>query len=319
LGEAYAINERILCYHGPLMYEAKILKAQNFDESNTTTGLLGPHYFVHYKGWKQTWDEWVPYERLLKLTEENLAKQKEMNAKSRPAASTSHKKAESSHHHSHSHSASNIPSASGGVATGRRKDAGRKRGRDEDDPAKKPEIKLDIPEALKLILVDDWEAVTKNYQLVTIPRDPTVVDILAEFQTHCEGLADRELPSRDTVLSTFISGLQLYFERSLGTNLLYRFERGQYAEARRKWITGQHVIIGKELAMSQVYGAEHLLRLLVNLPKMIAQTSLDQDSVTILKEYAQELISFMLANKARYFQTAYENASSHYTFLMRSA
>ncbi|KAJ2303608.1 Esa1p-associated factor, partial [Coemansia sp. RSA 2704] len=36
----------------------------------------GPHYFVHYKGWKQTWDEWVDESRALKFTEENLAKQK---------------------------------------------------------------------------------------------------------------------------------------------------------------------------------------------------------------------------------------------------
>ncbi|KAG8885824.1 Esa1p-associated factor [Tulasnella sp. 332] len=142
MSEVYAIGERVLCYHGPLMYEAKVLKAQNFDETNTTTGTIGPHYFVHYKGWKQTWDEWVAGDRMLKLNEENLAKQKEMNAKSKPAASSqTHKKGESSSHHghghSHSHSASgNFASGSGtsggaGAATGRRKEAGRKRGRDE--------------------------------------------------------------------------------------------------------------------------------------------------------------------------------------------
>lgn len=47
-------NERVLCYHGPLMYEAKVLKAETWDESNTKLGTVGPHYFVHYKGWKQT-------------------------------------------------------------------------------------------------------------------------------------------------------------------------------------------------------------------------------------------------------------------------
>lgn len=48
-------NERVLCYHGPLMYEAKVLKMEHWDESNTKTGAVGPHYFVHYKGWKQTY------------------------------------------------------------------------------------------------------------------------------------------------------------------------------------------------------------------------------------------------------------------------
>lgn len=51
----YAVNERVLCYHGPLVYEAKILKTEHWDETNTKNGEVGPHYFVHYKGWKQTY------------------------------------------------------------------------------------------------------------------------------------------------------------------------------------------------------------------------------------------------------------------------
>lgn len=47
-------NERVLCYHGPLIYEAKVLKAETWDESTSMTGIYGPHFFVHYKGWKQT-------------------------------------------------------------------------------------------------------------------------------------------------------------------------------------------------------------------------------------------------------------------------
>lgn len=52
--------------------------------------------------------------------------------------------------------------------------------------------------------------------------------------------------------------------QNIGTNLLYRFERGQYADMRKKYITGQHVTVGEEKSMSQVYGAEHLLRLIGN-------------------------------------------------------
>ena len=50
----FAVNERVLCYHGPLIYEAKVLKVENFGESNSPSGRIGPHFFVHYKGWKQT-------------------------------------------------------------------------------------------------------------------------------------------------------------------------------------------------------------------------------------------------------------------------
>lgn len=49
-------QERVLCYHGPLIYEAKVLKTKTFEEPNPNpaTGKVGPHYLVHYKGWKQT-------------------------------------------------------------------------------------------------------------------------------------------------------------------------------------------------------------------------------------------------------------------------
>lgn len=52
----YNAGENVLCYHGPLIYVAKILKTQAADESekNTITGKEGEHYFVHYKGWKTT-------------------------------------------------------------------------------------------------------------------------------------------------------------------------------------------------------------------------------------------------------------------------
>ena len=101
-------NERVLCYHGPMIYEAKILKIDNWDESTTRSGSIGPHFFVHYKGWKQTqvsvtlppndarfliflgycrWDEWVPAARLLKFNETNLELAKTL--KNASTASTS--------------------------------------------------------------------------------------------------------------------------------------------------------------------------------------------------------------------------------------
>jgi len=64
------------------------------------------------------------------------------------------------------------------------------------------------------------------------------------------------------VLPTIVSGLTCYFDRSLGANLLYRFERPQYAAIRKEYITGGHVVLGSEKEMSEVYGAEHLLRML---------------------------------------------------------
>lgn len=59
--------------------------------------------------------------------------------------------------------------------------------------------------------------------------------------------------SRATALLTeIISGITLYFDKALGNNLLYRFERAQYVEQKRA---------NPEKPMSEIYGAEHLLRL----------------------------------------------------------
>ncbi len=52
--QSFAVGERVLCYHGQLIYEAKVLKAEVWDERKTQSGMTGAHLYVHYKGWKQT-------------------------------------------------------------------------------------------------------------------------------------------------------------------------------------------------------------------------------------------------------------------------
>lgn len=63
-------GERILCYHGPLIYEAKCMKGQMKDKVT--------RYLIHYNGWNKNWDEWVPENRVLKFNEANLQKQREL-------------------------------------------------------------------------------------------------------------------------------------------------------------------------------------------------------------------------------------------------
>ena len=63
-------NEKVLAFHGPLIYEAKIQKVA---ESETST-----KYLIHYHGWNKNWDEWVPDARILKYTESNLERKREL-------------------------------------------------------------------------------------------------------------------------------------------------------------------------------------------------------------------------------------------------
>lgn len=98
---------RCLAFHGPMLYEAKTLKIYDPDTKTTyvkdatSSNVNSEHltvtpteegipedlpedmtdkisYFIHYKGWKATWDEWVSQERVLAFTEENLRTKKQL-------------------------------------------------------------------------------------------------------------------------------------------------------------------------------------------------------------------------------------------------
>ncbi|KAG7125244.1 Chromatin modification-related protein eaf3 like [Verticillium longisporum] len=51
---SFAKDERVLCFHHEMLYEAKVLDIQPPETENDVY-----QYRVHYKGWKNTWDDWV--------------------------------------------------------------------------------------------------------------------------------------------------------------------------------------------------------------------------------------------------------------------
>ncbi|KIJ67400.1 hypothetical protein HYDPIDRAFT_173943 [Hydnomerulius pinastri MD-312] len=180
-------------------------------------------------------------------------------------------------------------------------------------------MKLNVPEVLKVLLVDDWEAITKNNQLVPLPRSPTVVEILQEFKEHVIKMGKQtSLRDPDLVLPTIISGLTVYFDRSLGANLLYRFERPQYAEIRKAYVTGPKVQVGQEKDMSAIYGGEHFLRMLVSLPQMVASSTMDAESVGLVKDYVNELLVYLVNERDRLFLAEYQSSSLQYQNISRS-
>lgn len=127
------------------------------------------------------WDEWVPLNRLLAFNEENINKQKALQQSAAASGALSAAKT-----HAAQKGTTGAGTREGGAGTrGSRKDGtrGTKRGREEviffsrfspllslslgsqDEGNKKPDIKVNVPEALKMFLVDDWESVTKNNQV----------------------------------------------------------------------------------------------------------------------------------------------------------
>ncbi|RDW75567.1 hypothetical protein BP5796_06388 [Coleophoma crateriformis] len=173
----------------------------------------------------------------------------------------------------------------------------------------RPSIKLIIPDQIKAYLVDDWENVTKNQTIVPLPCEHTVNSIMADY-------VEYEMPKRipgsvqADILEEVVAGLKEYFEKCLGRILLYRFERQQYLEIREQWAGNEGPLAGK--SASDTYGAEHLCRLLVSLPELIAQTNMDQQSVNRLREELSKLTNWLSKHATKYFVKEYETPSQDY-------
>lgn len=301
----YEVQERVLCFHGPMLYEAKVLEVRKAEDKKDP-----PDYKVHYKGWKNTWDEHVPADRLRKMNEENLRLQKELNENSKPTNKPKANSDGKKKPNANIKAGSEDPVIGPGSSLPPR---GQKRGREieiekEEDYLKRNDIKIPIPDILKAYLVDDWENVTKNQQLVPLPRNPTVSEILEKYRNSVP--KKRSGSAEADIFDEIIAGLKLYFDKSLGTILLYRFERQQYLEIRK-----EHP--GKE--PSDLYGGEHLLRLCVSMPELLAHTNMDSQAMSKLRDHIEEFVKFLGRNPDEYMSSPYESASPRYIDLSRGA
>jgi mortality factor 4-like protein 1 len=306
------LNGKCLAFHGPLLYEAKIVKihepgkdvveTKDGDETMKLEEIPqelhdDKSYYIHYKGWKSSWDEWVPLQRLKAFTVENLKLQKDLkraalNATSSVSASNGKRSIDVS------------KSSSGGVIARANKRRNELDMETEEEYFRKPEIVILIPDSLKSLLVDDWEMVTKDHQLLKLPSNTPVDEILTKFRKSLGKKSNIE----SEILQEFLSGMKIYFNRSLGNILLYRFERQQYLD-----LTKDPKLKDQEL--SHIYGAEHLLRLMVSLPALIAQTTMDQQSVATIKEHIEQLLQFLEKHKKTLFLKCYESVSPGYEAL----
>lgn len=173
----------------------------------------------------------------------------------------------------------------------------------------RPSIKLVMPDHLKAILVDDWENVTKNQQLVPLPSEHPVNSILDDYLA-VEKPKRQPGSAEADILEEVVVGMKEYFEKCLGRILLYRFERQQYLEMRELWASGKEEWVDK--GAGDTYGAEHLSRLLVSLPELIAQTNMDQQSVNRLREELAKFTNWLGKHYVKYFVSEYETPSQSY-------
>jgi mortality factor 4-like protein 1 len=79
-----------------------------------------------------------------------------------------------------------------------------------------------MPDNLKAMLVDDWENVTKNQQVVPLPHPHPVDDVLDQYLAYERPHREPGSASSD-ILEETVAGLREYFDKSLGRILLYRY------------------------------------------------------------------------------------------------
>ncbi|THD26582.1 Mortality factor 4 protein 1 [Fasciola hepatica] len=320
----YEPGEKILCFHGPLLYEAKCLDVKVKDDTVM--------YFVHYQGWNKNWDEWVTDRRMFKFNEEGLKKQKELEQqiksgkkvkvlrksdlkkqsypppdimrdiertlrpsevkqeeigspkdKEKSAAETEEIKHEEQPEVApQSKGAESTKTVTAGVeenaatpSTGSgsvRRRKGRPGAADnllekDDGFLSKPQLKVELPDSLKAWIVDDWDLITRQARLYELPAAYPISTLMVDFlqQSAKEVKQEEATEPMDTVRQSapicqitadlrheFVAGLQHYFNLIVGSQLLYKFERLQYAE-----LLKQHT----DKRMSDIYGPMHVLRL----------------------------------------------------------
>uniref|UniRef100_A0A452HKS1 Mortality factor 4-like protein 1 n=1 Tax=Gopherus agassizii TaxID=38772 RepID=A0A452HKS1_9SAUR len=327
-------GERVLCFHGPLLYEAKCVKVAIKDKQ--------VKYFIHYSGWNKNWDEWVPESRVLKYVDTNLQKQKELQKANQEQYAEGKMRGAAPGKKTSGLQQKNVevktkknkqktPGIGEGSSTSETPQPPRKK-RARVDPTveseetfmNRVEVKVKIPEELKPWLVDDWDLITRQKQIIIyffpgiftqavlpiphlkplfyLPAKKNVDSILEDYASYKKSRGNTD--NKEYAVNEVVAGIKEYFNVMLGTQLLYKFERPQYAE-----ILADH----PDAPMSQVYGAPHLLRLFVRIGAMLAYTPLDEKSLALLLNYLHDFLKYLAKNASTLFSASdYEVAPPEY-------
>jgi mortality factor 4-like protein 1 len=176
---------------------------------------------------------------------------------------------------------------------------------DEDDEI--AAAKLQMPFPLKKHLLDEWKLVCHESdtvkRLLKLPKAPglTVKSVIKEFVAFKKAKLDtdnnsaKDQKSQITKYEELFVGVELYFNRALPTVLLYRQEREQYDMLVSEAVVQASAVEtgGRLITPSEIYGAEHLLRFFVRLPKLLGNVFLSSTDINpILAKFA-ELLKFL--------------------------
>ncbi|XP_059290017.1 protein MRG1 isoform X3 [Lycium ferocissimum] len=254
-------------------------KEQSYERTN------GDTLFITF------WDEWVGADRLMKLTEDNVLKQQALDKKQGMEKSTKSGRSAQAKPKSSADVKLDKEDTKSNVPKGKKRkaDSGTEKGNVSAEKVVK--IQIQIPSTLKKQLVDDWEFITQQNKLVKLPRSPTVDDILTKY---LEYRSKKDGMMTDSV-GEILNGIRCYFDKALPVILLYKKERQQYHEA-----------VPDKVSPSSVYGAEHLLRLFVKLPEVLAYVKIEDETLVCLQQKLLDFLKFLQKNQGTFFLSAYD-------------
>ena len=132
-----------------------------------------------------------------------------------------------------------------------------------------------LPDRLQARMVSEWDSITRENNLISLPKEErTVAQILDSFLD--SGGFDGARYG-DTV-----DGLKDYFDRNVRSLLLYPQEQAQARE-----------VLSDGSLPRNVYGAEHLVRLLIKLPEILPFSDLTEDALRETSAFLNALVKVL--------------------------
>lgn len=292
----FSDGERILCFHGPLMYEAKCMKADMKEK--------GFYYLIHYNGWNKHWDEWVPEARVLKYNDSNLRRQKDLlkqHGKDKTRRGKPGKPGKLEEEREPPEKVKKIDVLPSPSEPKKKKTRSESTVDSEEVYRSKVEVAVKVSEEVKIFLLDDWDLVCRQRQLFKIPAKKTVENILDDYMKHSAQNCTEE---EQCTTKELCFGIREYFNVMLGSQLLYKLERPQNAEILEKF---------PDKTSAQTYGAAHLCRFFVKLGSLLCYTHLSEKNMSLLLVQMQLFIKYVQDNSSILFDlNEYELPSPEY-------
>uniref|UniRef100_A0A8C2VQA3 Mortality factor 4-like protein 1 n=1 Tax=Chinchilla lanigera TaxID=34839 RepID=A0A8C2VQA3_CHILA len=251
-------GKRVLCFHRPLLYEAKCVQVAIKDKQ--------VKYSVRYSGWNRNWDKRVPEGRGLKYVNPDLQKQQELQKANQEQCAEGEMRGAAPGKKTSGLQQENVenkrktPGNGDGGSTSETPQPPQKK-RAEVDPTvenketfmNRGEGKVKIPEELKLWL--KW--------LFYLPAKKNVDSILEDCANYNRSRGNTD--NKEHAVKEAVAGIKECFSVMLGAQLLCKSERPQHAE-----ILADH----PDAPTSQVYGAPHPLRLFVRIGAVLNSVTL---------------------------------------------